>query len=99
MGRKSIYKPVIILGFANDQVNYLPLLRKEEEEIYNILRPLNDKGAIQVERESRFTVDDFFYLFNHYDNRIELFHYGGHADEQVLFFDRESAYAGGLAGR
>ncbi|MBN1560834.1 CHAT domain-containing protein [candidate division KSB1 bacterium] len=95
-------KPVIVLAFANDQDNHLAMIKRERKNIYNALRPFHDKDYIQVEKEENTTIEDFFALFNRYNDRIAIFHYGGHASGNHLQLETpagaaELAHAGGLA--
>lgn len=89
--------PAVILTFANDDDAHLALLKKESRQLREILFPLHQKGAIALEREESATVEELSYLFRNYDQRIAIFHYGGHAGGQGLRLEEGDAQAGGLA--
>lgn len=95
-------KPVIILAFANDRDNYLPMITRERKNIYRTLQDFHDKGYIQVHKEESTEVADIFDLFNRFNHRVAIFHYGGHAGGSHLQLetvegDAQLAHAGGLA--
>ncbi|MCP5107444.1 MAG: CHAT domain-containing protein, partial [bacterium] len=73
-------KPVIVLAFANDKDNYLPMIARERKNIYKSLLTHHDNNYVQVHKEENTSVEDIFELFNRYRDRIAIFHYGGHAD-------------------
>lgn len=72
-------KPLIVLAFANDRDRYLQYLNSEKRSITDTLRNHSDKGFIQVERIDDAVIDNIFYFFDRYHDRIAIFHYGGHA--------------------
>ncbi|MDQ1354933.1 MAG: hypothetical protein QG657_5242 [Acidobacteriota bacterium] len=72
-------KPVIVLAFANDKDNYLPMIVRESKNIFKSLQTHHDNGYIQVHKEENTSVSDIFESFNRYRERIAIFHYGGHA--------------------
>jgi hypothetical protein len=89
--------PTILLTFANDQDNYLPLLKKESEQIYDTLAALEDSGQIKVHREESATSDLVLNAFERFDGQICIFHYGGHAGGQQLDLEGGAGQALGLA--
>lgn len=95
-------KLVIVLTFANDRDNYLPLIVRESKTIFKTLQTFHDKGYIQVHKEENTGVTDIFDLCHRYRGRIAIFHYGGHANGTLLQLETrtgepQAAYASGLA--
>lgn len=72
-------KPVIILAFANDKDDYLPMINRERKNIFKTLQDHHDRGCVQVHKEETTSVEDVFELFNRYGDKVSIFHYGGHA--------------------
>ncbi len=90
-------KPIFLFAFANPRRD-LSSLSKEEENIRNILAPLEDQGKIECRFMGYSTLDQIFKAFNRYHNRIALFHYGGHSGDDFLELEDTEARAGSLAG-
>jgi hypothetical protein len=95
-------KPFIVLAFANDKDNYLPMIVRESKNIYKTLQTHHDNGYVQVHKEENTSVGDIFELFNRYRERIAIFHYGGHAGGTHLQLETgtgepQPAHAQGLA--
>jgi len=95
-------KPVIVLAFSNDQDDCLPMIKRERINIFKTLQDHHDKGYVQVHKEESTSLEDLFWLFNRYRDRIVLFHYGGHAGSTCLKLESsdgepQTAYAVGLA--
>ena len=59
--------------------------------------PCEDKGQLKLIRESQADTQDIPQLFSQYQNRIQVFHYGGHADGQHLYFENQAGHSEGLA--
>ena len=76
-------KPVFLFAFANDKGNSLRL-EEEERQLRAIFAPLHDQGKIEFHSLGSTTLDDIYYAFNRFHNRIALFHYGGHSDGNFL---------------
>lgn len=95
-------KPVIILAFSNDQDSYLNMVVRERKNIYKTLQNHHDKDYLQVEKAEHTSIEDLFDIFNRYNDRAAIFHYGGHAGNNYLQLERgagesQSANAQGLA--
>ncbi|MBN1560832.1 CHAT domain-containing protein [candidate division KSB1 bacterium] len=95
-------QPVIVLAFSNDRDNYLETIKEERKNIFNALQDYHDKGYILVHKEESTAIEDIFKLFRRYNDRIAIFHYGGHANGthlqlEALSGQAEPAYADGLA--
>lgn len=90
-------KPVVVLTFADSTEDHLPLLKKESKQLMQVLSSFHDRGALEVYREESTTVSDLIRIFNRFDQRICIFHYGGHAGGTRLELEQGAAQADGLA--
>lgn len=94
-------KPVIVLAYSNDHDAYLDMIVRERKNVYKTLRAYHDKDYIQVEKAEHTSIEDFFEIFDRYNNRISIFHYGGHASGSHLQLEgttgTENANADGLS--
>jgi hypothetical protein len=95
-------RPVIVLAFSNDRDDYLPMITRERKNIFKTLQDHHDSGYVQVHKEESTTLEDLFWLFNRYRDRIVIFHYGGHAGSTCLQLESsagepQTAHAVGLA--
>jgi len=88
---------VLVFAFANDDDAHLSLLKQESSQVNGTFSPLHDKGAIELYREESATVGELSRIFQRFDRRILLFHYGGHAGGQGLRLEEGDAQAEGLA--
>lgn len=89
--------PVVVFAFANDKTRYLHLLKQESGNMNEIISPLHDKGAIEMHREESANVEEIASIFQRFDQRIAIFHYGGHAGGSGLHLEEGLAGAEGLA--
>ncbi len=89
--------PVIYMAFSNDQNFYLESLRREAKVLFDTLYPLHAAGLIETISEQEVDVNDLFTSFRRFRNRITIFHYGGHADDQALRLEGQQINATGLA--
>ena len=90
-------KPIIYAAFANKDDNHLPLLKQESSEVKDALRVLETRDFIKVEREESAEIKDIINTFSSYPNQISIFHYGGHAESDLLQLEDTDANAKGLA--
>ncbi|MEZ4774594.1 MAG: CHAT domain-containing protein [Bacteroidia bacterium] len=90
-------RPVIFLAFANDPDSHLEMLKQEGRDIYRTLQSLHDQQYIELYREESAAIDDIFYNFNRFKDRVAIFHYGGHASSTHLQLEDRQADARGLA--
>jgi hypothetical protein len=84
--------PVIFLTFANDKVDdalYLRNLPKELNAIRTALVKAEKAGLCEVIERTACTVEDIFDTFQdpRYEDRIAMFHYGGHASGSQLMLE------------
>lgn len=93
--------PVIVLAFANDRDDYLKMVERERQSVSLSLRAYDDNGRILLRKEENTSVAGLFDLFTHYNDRIAIFHYGGHANGTALQLEAageaQLAHAEGLA--
>lgn len=92
-------KSVIALAFSKDKDAFLPMLRQEQESVYNILQTSNHQGFIRVRKIEYTAIVDFFNLLIRYPNQVAIFHYGGHANGSPLDLEGtpKQAHTKGLA--
>ncbi|MCL4708150.1 AAA family ATPase [bacterium] len=83
-------KPVIFLAFAQDRVEggaYLRNLPIEQDGIRKALQKARQAGLCEVVERSNTTVENILDVFQEYQDRIAIFHYGGHADSYELLLE------------
>jgi hypothetical protein len=98
----KLMEPVIVLAFANDRDDYLPMINRERKSIFKALQTHDDQNVIKVLREESTSVEDIFDILNYYRGRVAIFHYGGHAgcshlQLETMTGDSQRADARGLA--
>ncbi|NND08978.1 MAG: CHAT domain-containing protein [Saprospiraceae bacterium] len=89
--------PILFFSFANDQDQYLAMLKQESTQIYDSLEDLKIKGFISIHREESADIDKIFDRFSKYKEDIAIFHYGGHANGTHLKLEGDAGHAEGLA--
>ena len=91
--------PMIVLffAFANNQLNPLPTLQREANELFRLLSPgeLQQRYILYVDRFA--TREKIVYYLTQYKDNIALFHYSGHAGRDALQTEEEISHAGGIA--
>ena len=83
-------KPVIFLAFANDRVEggvYLRNLPVELDGIRKALQNARQAGLCELVERSNTTVENILDVFQEYQDRIAIFHYGGHAGSYELLLE------------
>ncbi|MGH1335846.1 MAG: CHAT domain-containing protein [Aureispira sp.] len=90
-------RPVLLLTFANQQDAYLEHLKEESDKLNYILSTLHDKEAIEIYKQDRATTENVIDMLDRFNERIALFHYGGHADGNSLRLEGGDGNATGLA--
>ncbi len=83
-------KPVIFLAFAQDRVEggaYLRNLPLEQDGIRKALQKAKQAGLCEIVERSNTTVENILDVFQEYQDRIAIFHYGGHADSYELLLE------------
>lgn len=80
--------PVIFLAFANDHQNYLYKLTEEQNAIRNAVSQMKKEGLCEVVYETDTDLNKIWRTFNEYQDRIAIFHYGGHAEDYSLLLQR-----------
>lgn len=91
----SVHRPpVIVLAFANErsEEGFLRKLTIEMKHLLRVLEPAVQRGRIFVKVIPAATQEDIVAVFQDewYHERISLFHYAGHADEDELWLENES---------
>lgn len=96
-------QPVILLTFSNHPDDYLEKIVSEQKAIKQALLDFVDNNYIEVRDVQHASTEEVFYLVNRYHQRLHIFHYGGHANQQSLQLEKEigivqMANAQGIAG-
>ncbi|MCB0629013.1 MAG: CHAT domain-containing protein [Saprospiraceae bacterium] len=96
-------QPVILLTFSNNTDDYLEMIVSEQKAIKKALLDFVDKNYLEVRDVQHASTEEIFYLVNRYHERLHIFHYGGHADQQSLQLERkvgvvQTADVQGIAG-
>src|SRR6516165_5430692 len=83
--------PVIVLAFANEygSERYLARLAQEQKLLWEILN--GARTLCEPELVINATLDDIDRVFEKHQQRVAIFHYGGHADEDCLLLASSSA--------
>ncbi len=97
-------KPIIFLAFANDRVDYSRYLRNlpiEQRQIREALEPAQAAGLCEIVERTNASLPDILDTFQKYQDRVAIFHYGGHADGYQLLLETPTgehsvAHGGGL---
>ncbi len=85
-------KPIIFLAFANEHDNrvpqaYLRHLPQEVQGLRQALRKAEEKDLCQLEVLPNATLSEIRDVFRKHNDRIAIFHFGGHADSYGLLFE------------
>ncbi|MCB9053661.1 MAG: carboxypeptidase regulatory-like domain-containing protein [Lewinellaceae bacterium] len=78
--------PVILLAFANDDGRSLRHLDEEQRILKQKLRQAEGEGKCLVQVLPAAKAADVIQAFQEYRGRIKVFHYGGHSDDDEIFF-------------
>ncbi len=97
-------KPIIFLAFANDRVDYSRYLRNlpiEQRQIREALESAQAAGLCEIVERNNASLPDILDTFQKYQDRVAIFHYGGHADGYQLLLETPTgehsvAHGGGL---
>jgi len=86
--------PVIVLAFANEftQERFLRKLTFELKMILNVLEPAMQRDRCYVKIMPAATQKEIASVFQDewYEDRVGIFHYGGHGDEDELWLEDEN---------
>ncbi|MCB9272808.1 MAG: CHAT domain-containing protein [Lewinellaceae bacterium] len=89
-------RPIVYLAFANDPSAPLPMLTEEAQQLERIFRRVSDTH-IQLEKDEFATLDIIAEKLRHFGEKLQVFHYAGHADGQKLLLPDGAADGGGMA--
>jgi hypothetical protein len=90
-------RPVIYLCFANQIDNHLDCLKKESRQVFRTLQTFHDKLIIEFIRDESVEIDELFEDMKNYGPRMQIFHYSGHANSDILQLEGSNAHAEGFA--
>lgn len=88
---------VLYFAFANDPDRPLDELKREDAEINRLLEPLAARGRFKIIRDSFVTLDALADKLSLYKRDLVLFHFSGHAGNDLLQLDTVTARATGIA--
>nr|MCU0391159.1 CHAT domain-containing protein [Thermoflexibacter sp.] len=94
-------KPIIFLAFANDKVDnarYLRNLPLELDGIRKALQPAVKEGLCELIERANVSIEQIFDVFQTYQDRIAIFHYGGHADGYQLLLETLTVATSSVSG-
>lgn len=79
------------------------MIVSEQKAIKQALLDFVDKNYLEIRDVQHASTEEIFYLVNRYHQRLHIFHYGGHADQQSLQLERQigvvqTADVQGIAG-
>lgn len=85
--------PVIFLAYANERTErgFLRNLTGELKSIMNALEPTMQQGRIHLKITPAASAEEIRRAFQDewYEDRISIFHYGGHADDDELWLEND----------
>lgn len=91
-------KPVILLAFANDDSQHLPLLKKESQTIHTIFKELDSNhNRVEIKQLPNADTASVSKALLEHKDQLVIFHYGGHADPQSLRLQDGAGYIEGLS--
>ena len=89
-------RPLFLFAFANDKAAKLRL-DQEERAVREALAEKDQQEAIQYLSMGQTTLADIYNTFDRYHNRIYIFHYGGHSNQNLLVLDGPDARSDSLS--
>jgi hypothetical protein len=89
---------MIFLAFANDPGKPLPTLSREEEEVMRLLSQRSSEHHYRLHRDSHATIKSISEYLIRYQKDLEVFHFSGHADRDILLLADQKANSEGIAG-
>lgn len=96
MPHQTSKTPVILLAFANDDGHTLRHLDEEQRTLKQKLSQAEKEGKCLVQVLPAATAADIIQAFQEYRGRIKVFHYGGHSDDDEIFFKSSYEQAGSV---
>lgn len=87
----------IFLAFANNPDNRLPTLAQEDDQVYALLSRRAAQQHFTLHRDSSATTRKIAEFLILYRDSISVFLYSGHAEQDALLLEDESASAEGVA--
>lgn len=89
--------PIFFLCFANNENHPQLLLEEESENLNRLLSPFADRQEIQIHLEPFVTVNRIVHYLTKSRDRIQVFHYAGHANSHQFVFRDHTVNAAGIA--
>jgi hypothetical protein len=88
---------VIFLAYANSQTDPLPSLAEEDDGVFSTLVNRSLKGDFFIHRDAFTTLGKLNEYLAIYGDRLSIFHYSGHADNDTLHLVGDQANSKGIA--
>ena len=89
--------PVVLAVFANAKDRYLESLKLESRNLDQTLSLKDDLGVIKFYREESVETEEVLAALERFEDRLCIFHFGGHASGKALEFEDGGGYAKGIA--
>ena len=87
---------LVFLAFANNEVEPLPSLSAEDDQIYHLLARRAKDGHFFIHRDSHTTVPKILDQLLLYKDQLTVFHFSGHAGRDLLLLEDGQANARGI---
>ncbi|MCB0616209.1 MAG: tetratricopeptide repeat protein, partial [Phaeodactylibacter sp.] len=87
---------LLFLAYADHHKN-LPAIQQEANTVYSLLTPGVAQGCYSIHPDRTATVDTIGEYLNRFRDNIFLFHYSGHAGDDIFHLEGEGARAEGIA--
>lgn len=88
---------VIFLAYANSQTDPLPSLAEEDDGVFGALVNRALKGDFFIHRDAFTTLGKLNEYLGIYGDRLAVFHFSGHADNDTIHLADDQANAMGIA--
>lgn len=87
---------LLFLAYADHHKN-LPAIQQEANTVYSLLTPGVAQGCYSIHPDRTATVDSIGEYLTRFRDNIFLFHYSGHAGDDIFHLEGENARAEGVA--
>lgn len=88
---------VVFLAFAHSSTNPLESLAREDDEVYGMLFERYLKGHFVLHRDSHVTLSKINEYLERFQDRLVVFLYSGHANNDTFLLDKREVNAKGIA--
>ena len=88
--------PIWLFAFSNDERKRLTFLEVEYKRIQTYLNKLEDRRFFDLKTLPYADTEGLLNFISQYKDRIEVFHFSGHAGEEQIFTESGKLHANGL---